>query len=81
MNACKCHYCKEGEKGDILVVVFFRFCRFWKRAFSLESPISTGRNGRLRPGKLLNLTALIGSKTRQFPYYCFDIQGASFFIR
>ena len=31
------------------------FCRFSKEAFCRKSPISTGRNDRLKPGKLLKL--------------------------
>ena len=41
-------------KGN-LVAVFARFCRFSKGAFCRKFPISTGRNGRLKPGELLNL--------------------------
>ena len=48
-------YCKEGEQRNILRGVFPRFCRFPKRAFCRISPILTGRNDRLKPGKLLNL--------------------------
>ena len=38
-----------------LLAVFARFCRFSKGAFCRKSPVSTGRNDRLKPGKLLNL--------------------------
>ena len=51
----KSHYCQEGEQREILLVVFTRICRFSKEAFCRRSPISTGRNGPLKPGKLLNL--------------------------
>ena len=40
---------------EILLADFTRFCRFSKGALCRESPISTGMNGRLKPGKLLNL--------------------------
>ena len=40
---------------EILLAVFDRFCRFSKGAFCRKSPISTGRNDRLKPVKLLNL--------------------------
>ena len=55
MNAYKSHYCKEGEQREILLGAFNRFCRFSKGAFCRKSPISTGRNDELKPGKLLNL--------------------------
>ena len=38
-------------KGDP-AVVFTCFCRFSKGAFCTKSLISTGRTGRLKPGKL-----------------------------
>ena len=41
-------------KGNLLAV-FARFCRFSKGAFFRKSPISTGMNDPLKPGKLLNL--------------------------
>ena len=41
-------------KGNLLAV-FTRFSRFSKGALCRKSPISTGRNDRLKPGKLLNL--------------------------
>ena len=41
-------------KGNLLAV-FARFCRFSGGAFCRKSPISTGRNDRLKPGKLPNL--------------------------
>ena len=55
MNTFKSHYCQEGEKREIFLAVFARFCRFLKGAFYRKSPISTGRNGRLKSGKLLDL--------------------------
>ena len=45
--------------------VFTRFCRFSKGAFCRKSPILTGRNGRLKPRKLLNLILHIEDKIRQ----------------
>ena len=55
MYTFKSHYRQEGEQREILLAVFARFCRFAKRAFFRKSPISTGRNGRLKPAKLLDL--------------------------
>ena len=55
MNTIKSHYCQEGEQRDILLAVLAHFCRFSKGAFYRKSPISTGRNSRLKPGKLLDL--------------------------
>ena len=40
---------------EILLGVSTRFCRFSKGAFCRKSHISTGRNDRLKPAKLLNL--------------------------
>ena len=65
MNTFKCHYCQEGEQRESLLVVFAGFCRFSKGVFGRRSHISTGRQGRLKPGKLLNLIEHIGNKTRQ----------------
>ena len=55
MNTFNSHYCQKGEQRAILLAVFPRFCRFSKRAFYRKSSASTGRNGRLKPGKLLDL--------------------------
>ena len=33
----------------------FRFLQVFERGFLQKSPFSTGRNDRLKPGKLLNL--------------------------
>ena len=77
MNTSKIHYCLEGEQREILLGVFTRFCRFSKGAFGRKSSISTGRNGRLKLGKLLNLDLSATNKT--FQYHCFDIQRAGFF--
>ena len=55
MYTFKSHYCQEGEQREILLAVFTRFCGFSKGAFYRKSPTSTGRNGRLKPGKLLEL--------------------------
>ena len=44
-----------------------------------KSPISKGKSGRLKPGKLMNLIGRIRNKTRKFCYHCVDIQGAGFF--
>ena len=42
-------------KGKFLLAAFARFCRFSKEAVCSKSPISTGRNNRLKPGELLKL--------------------------
>ena len=55
MYTFKSNYCQEGNQREILLAVFARFCRFSKGAFYRKSPISTGRNGRSKPGKLLDL--------------------------
>ena len=55
MNTFKSHYCQAGEQRGILLAVFARFCRFSKGAFYRKFPIWTGRNGRLKPGKLMDL--------------------------
>ena len=64
-NICQVHYCLE-KTCEIFSLGFFRlvldvsnlgFCRI--------SAISTGRNGRLKPAKLLTLVEHIGNKTRQ----------------
>ena len=34
-----------------------------------------GRNGRLKPSKLLTLFGDIGNKVDSFQYHCFDIHG------
>ena len=55
MSTFKSHYCWEGEQREFLLAVFACFCRFSKGVFCKNSPISMGRNGRIKPGKLLNL--------------------------
>ena len=65
MSTSKCHRSWEGELREILLVVFTRICRFWKGAFGRKSPISTGRNERLKSPKLLNLFGNIANKARQ----------------
>ena len=42
------------------------FCRLSKEVVCRKSPLSTGRNGRLKPGRLLNIVGHIGVETRQF---------------
>ena len=66
MNTFQSNYCQGGEQREILIAVFAYFCRFSKGAFYRKSPISTGRNGRLKPGKLLDLIWHIKDKIRQF---------------
>ena len=65
MKTCKCYHGWEEEQREILLGVLTRFYRFSKGVFFRISAISTGRNGRLRPGKLLILSGHIGNKTRQ----------------
>ena len=65
MNTSKSHYYYEGEQRETLLAVFTCFCRFSKGAFCRKSPISTGRNGRFKSGKFLNLIRHIGDKIRQ----------------
>ena len=79
MNTFKSHYCQEGEQREILFTVFARFCRFPKGAFCRKSPISTGRNDRLKPGKLLNLIEQIGDKIRQFSISLLRYSGTRIF--
>ena len=55
MSTFQSHRCPEGEQREILLAVFARFYRFSKGAFYRKSRISTGRNGQLKPGKLLDL--------------------------
>ena len=66
MNTFKSHYCLDGEQREILLAVFACFCRFSKEDFYRKSPISTGSNGRIKPGKLLDLIWHSGDKIRQF---------------
>ena len=55
MNIFKSQYCQEEEQREIVLAVFTGFCRFSKGACYRKSPISTGRSGRLKLGKLLDL--------------------------
>ena len=54
-----------GTKGN-LAGCFHSFLQVSKGAFCRRSSIWIGRNGRLKPGKLLNLIKDIGNETRQF---------------
>ena len=63
----------------MLLAVFTHFCRFSKGAFCSKSPISTGKNGRLRQGKLLTLIGHIGNETRQFSVSFLWYSGSSIF--
>ena len=58
---------------------FHAFLQVFERGVLQTSPILTGRNGRLKPGKLLNLVKHIGNEKDNFHYHCFDIQGATLF--
>ena len=79
MYTFKSHYCQEGEQREILLAVIARFCRFSKGAFCRKSPISTGRNDRLKLGKLLNLTEQIGDRIRQFSISFLRYSGSRIF--
>ena len=70
MNTSKSHFFLEGEQREILLGVFTHFCRFSKGAFCRKSPISTGKNDQLKPGKF----DISGTKQDSFQYHCFDIQ-------
>ena len=48
---------------------FHSFCRFSEGAFCIKSPLSVGREGQLKPGKLLNLTEDIGNEIWQFSIF------------
>ena len=65
---------------EIVLSVFTRFCRFSKRAFCRKSPISTGRNGQLKPGKLLDLIWHIWNKMRQFSISLLRYLGTRIFL-
>ena len=68
MTTFKSHFCQEREEREILRSVFARFCRFAKWAFNRKSTISTGRNGRLKPGKLLDLIDISGINKTVFNF-------------
>ena len=55
MNTSKSYYCLEGEQREILLAIFAGFAGFQKGAFCRKSPFSTGKNYRLKAGKLRNL--------------------------
>ena len=55
------------------------FLHVSNRAFCSKSPISMGRNDRLKRGKLLSLIGHIRNKKDSFQYHCMDIQVAAFF--
>ena len=63
-------------KGN-LVCYFHSFLKVIERGFCRKAPISTGRNDRLKLGKLLSLIECIGNNTRQFHYHCFNRQGTA----
>ena len=73
MNTSNSHCYYEGKQGEILLDVCTPFCRFLKGAFCRKSHISTGRNDRLKTGKLLNphpllnFSASVGNITLWFP--------------
>lgn len=48
-------------KKSLLIIL-----QVFERGFGRKSPISTGGNGRLKPGSLLNLSEHIGNETRKF---------------
>ena len=55
--------------------------RLIKRSGTWLGPVATGKNDRLKPGKLLDQIEHIGNETRQFSVLMLDIQGAIFFKR
>ena len=57
---------------------FRSFFQVFERGGCRKSPISTGRNDRLKPGKLLNLIWHIRVKEDSSQHHCFDIQGSEF---
>ena len=57
--------------------IFFEKIWIFLPARPSRSTILTGKDGRLKSGKLLNLIGRVGSKTRKFHYH--DIQGAQIF--
>ena len=62
-HECMCYHCLEGKGREILLIVFISFCWFLKGLPCRNSPLSTGRNDRSKPGKLLNIIGLIGNNT------------------
>ena len=56
----------------ILAWCFLSFLQVFEKGILQKSPISTGRNDRLKPGKLLT------DEKDGFQHHCFDIQGAGF---
>ena len=56
---------REQNKGN-LAWCFHSFLQVFEKSFCRKSPVSTGRNDRLKPGKLLNLIRHIGHQIIQF---------------
>ena len=74
MITSRSHYYEEGEQREILLAVFAHFCRFSEGALCRKSPISTGRNNRLKPqswpkviGRLIRIS-IFASKRPPFPH-------------
>ena len=65
MYTFKSHYCQEGEQREICLLFSLVFAGS-RKGLSAENVLLTGRNDRLKPGTLLNLTKYIGDKLRQF---------------
>ena len=57
MNASKSRYCqyRKEKEGKSCLVFSLAFAGFRKGLSAENRPISTGRNDRLKQGKLLNL--------------------------
>ena len=65
---------------EILVVTFIHLAGFREGTFCRKSPISTGRKGRIQPGKLLNPIGHIENRPPNqdsFRYHYTDIRGAA----
>ena len=73
MHPCakKCHYHPEGEQRDIYVAGCFHSFADFEGPFCRISPTLMGRNGRLKPDKLLNRMGNIWNKTRHFSILLF----------
>ena len=79
MNGCKSYNCLEGKQREICSLFSFVLYVF-ERGFRI-SPKSTEGNGRLKPGKLINLIGHIWNFIRQFQYHYFDVQKHKFIQR
>ena len=62
MSTSKSHYLLGRRTKGNLAWCFRSCLQVFEKGFCRKSPISTGMNGRLKPGKLLNLIEHIGIK-------------------